>query len=371
LDARAAVQTGPRRIELQALAVPDGLGADEAVLAVEANGMCGTDWEQYKGALAAHASYPVIPGHETVGRIARIGPTAAARWGLAEGDRVAVESTVPCGKCPNCLADRWLFCDRRLIYGLTTVANAPALSGGYAEYLVLRPNSMVYPMPEHLSSEDAVFFNPLGAGFDWAVRIAGTGVGDTVVIMGPGQRGLACVVAAREAGAARIIVAGRGRRPWKLDLALQLGATHVVDTDRQSLPGMVADITDGALADRAVDTTPAAVQPVLDALDSVRAEGTIVLSANKSPDEIPGLTAKVISKALTLKGAYSVSEWAKRQAIRVLASGRHDLSALHTHTMRIEDLDRAMRILGGEVAGEEALHITVTPGDAVVGSAPR
>ena len=368
MDARAAVQTGPRRIELQALALPERLGDDEAVLAVEANGMCGTDWEQYKGSLASSAAFPVIPGHETVGRIERIGPVAAARWRLAEGDRVAVESTVPCGSCPNCRAGRWLFCSHRLIYGLTTVANAPALSGGYAEYLILRPNSMVYPMPEHLSSEDAVFFNPLGAGFDWAVRIAGTKVGDTIVIMGPGQRGLACVVAAREAGAGRIIVAGRSLRPWKLDMALQLGATHVVRTDQQSLPEAVAEITDGALADCAVDTTPAAVQPVVDALDAVRAEGTVVLSAAKSPDAIPGLSAKVMAKALTVKGAYSVSEWAKRQAIRVLSEGRHDLSPLHTHPFRIDDLHRAMRILGGEVPGEEALHITVTPREPVAAS---
>ena len=360
MDARAAVQTGDRRIELQTLTLPDRLSDDEAVLAVEANGMCGTDWEQYKGALATTARYPVIPGHEIVGRIDRIGPGAAARWRLGEGDRVAVESTVPCGTCVSCRTDRWLFCQNRIIYGLTTVANEPGLSGGYAEYLVLRPHSMVYPLPDHLSSEDAVFFNPLGSGFDWGVRIAETKVGDTVLIMGPGQRGLACVIAAREAGAGQIIVAGRGRRPWKLELARQLGATDVINTDREPVADTVREMTDGALADRAIDTTPHAVEPVLDALDAVRAEGTVVLAAVKS-DGIPGLTAKVIAKALTVRGAYSVSEWAKRQAIRVLASGRYDLSGLHTHTMAIDELDKAMRILGGEVEGEEALHITVKP----------
>ena len=58
----------------------------------------------------------------------------------------------------------------------------------------------------------------------------------------------------------------------------------------------------------------------------------------------------------------SVSEWAKLQAIRVLSEGRYDLGAVHTHTLPIAELDHAMRILGGEVEGEEALHITVTPG---------
>src|SRR5204862_5817727 len=105
----------------------------------------------------------------------------------------------------------------RLIYGLTPLARAPGLLGGYAQHVVLQPNTDVYPLPDHLSPEDAVLFNPLGAGFDWTCRVGGTRVGDSVLIIGPGQRGQCCVVAAAEAGASRIIVAGRGRRPWKFD----------------------------------------------------------------------------------------------------------------------------------------------------------
>jgi threonine dehydrogenase-like Zn-dependent dehydrogenase len=205
-----------------------------------------------------------------------------------------------------------------------------------------------------------VFFNPLGSGFDWAVRIAGTQLGDTVLIMGPGQRGLACVIAAREAGAARIIVGGRGLRPWKLDLALELGATHVVNTDQEPVVDVVRSVTGGEMADRAIDTTPHVVKPVEDCIASLRSEGTLVLTAAKE-DPVPEFVNQILVKALTVRGAYSVSEWAKRQAIRVLSAGKYDLSGLHTHTLPIDDLDRAMRILGGEVPGEEALHITVTP----------
>jgi len=360
LTALAAVQTGDRRIEMMTLPVPDEIGEDEALLAVEGNGMCGTDWDQYLGAIGQATRYPVIDGHETVGRIARIGPRAAVRMGVTEGDRVALESTRPCGSCPPCVSGRWLYCDNRLIYGLTSVNDPPGLNGGYAEYLWMRSNSRVHPLPDHLSVEDAVFFNPLGSGFDWAVRIAGTQLGDTVLIMGPGQRGLACVVAAREAGAARIIVGGRGLRPWKLDLARQLGATDVVNTDRQSVVYVVREVTDGAMADRAIDTTPHAVKPVEDCIGSLRAEGTLVLTANKE-NAVPNFVARIISQALTVRGAYSVSEWAKRQAVRVLSSGRLDLSGVHTHTLPITELDQAMRILGGEVEGEEPLHITVVP----------
>jgi len=360
MDAKAAVQVGDRQIEIRTLHVPDDVGEDEALLAVEGNGMCGSDWDQYNGGIGQSLRYPCIDGHETVGRIARIGARAQARLGVKVGDRVALESTRPCGACIPCLQGNWLFCDNRLIYGLTSVNDAPGLNGGYAEYLFMRSNTRVYPLPDTLSVEDAVFFNPLGSGFDWAVRIAGTQVGDTVLIMGPGQRGLACVIAAREAGAARIIVGGRGLRPWKLDLALALGATHVVNTHEDDVVDVVRAVTGGEMADRAIDTTPHVVKPVEDCLASLRNEGTLVLTAAKD-GEIANFVGEVMRKALTVRGAYSVSEWAKRQAIRLLSAGTYDLSALHTHTMAIDELDRAMRILGGEVPGEEALHITVTP----------
>jgi threonine dehydrogenase-like Zn-dependent dehydrogenase len=360
LKALAAVQTGDRRIEMMTVPVPDDVGEDEALLEIEGNGMCGSDWDQYLGMIGQAARYPVIDGHETVGRIAHVGARAAERMGVKEGDRVALESTRPCGACPPCLSGRWLYCDNRLIYGLTSLHDAPGLNGGYAEYLWMRSNSRVYRLPDHLSVEDAVFFNPLGSGFDWAVRIAGTRLGDTVLIMGPGQRGLACVIAAREAGAGRIIVGGRGLRPWKLDLALRLGATHVVNTDRESVVEFVREVTGGSMVDRAIDTTPHVVRPVEDCIDSLRSEGTLVLTANKE-EAVPNFVGRMIGKALTVRGAYSVSEWAKIQAVRVLSTGRLDLSGVHTHTLPITELDRAMRILGGEVAGEEPLHITVTP----------
>jgi threonine dehydrogenase-like Zn-dependent dehydrogenase len=360
VDARAAVQVGDRAIEVRALPIPDDLGEDGALLAIEANGICGTDLDQYNGALAAHVPYPVVAGHEIVGRLERVGDRAARRWGVGPGDRVAVESTVPCGACPNCRSGRWLACSRRVIYGLNPLADEPGLSGGNAEYLVLRPNSMVYPLPDHVGTQDAAFFNALGSGFDWGVRLAGTTVGDTVVIVGPGQRGLACVVAAADAGAERIVVAGRGGKPWKFEAARALGATAVVNVDEESLVDVVQHLTGGAMADRVIDTTPAGGVLAVEALRCARPEGTVVWGAAK-PDLTGDASRLVVSGALTVRGAYSVSPWAKRQAIAVLAAGRHDLSMVHTHTFSFGELDRAMAVFAGHVDGEEAVHVTIVP----------
>lgn len=362
LTSRASVLVGPRSLELTSFAVPSELGPDEALVAVEANGLCGSDWYQYQGGLVDLAPYPVVAGHETVGHIELVGEVAAQRWGVRVGDRVAIESVAPCGACPNCRGGRWRLCLEGVIYGFTTATNGHPLSGGFAQHMVLRPRSLVYPVPDHLSTEDAVLYNPLGAGFDWAIRAAGTQVGDTVLILGPGQRGLCCVVAAREAGAGKVIVAGRGRRPERLRLAQQMGATHVIDTDRTDLVEAIRDVTDGAMVDRAVDTTPGALEPLRGALHSLRPEGTLVLAGLKHGRDLPELDDHVIRKALTIRGVAMVSEWGKEQAIRVLSSGRYDFAPFHSHTMRLAELDVAMRILGGEIDGEDALHMTVVPG---------
>src|SRR5690606_29361143 len=109
----------------------------------------------------------------------------------------------------------------------------PGLWGGYAQYMYLHPNSVLHRGDAALPPGIAVMFNPLGAGFRWAVEIPRTRPGDTVVILGPGQRGLASVIACREVGAGTIIVTGLAADAKKLALARAFGADHTVDVDNE------------------------------------------------------------------------------------------------------------------------------------------
>src|SRR5947208_3881910 len=99
--ARALVLEAPRRLTERSLPLP-AIGDDDALLRVEACGLCGTDHEQWSGSLAA--GFAFVPGHEAVGVIECIGAGAAARWGVQAGDRVAVEVVQSCGACPPCRA---------------------------------------------------------------------------------------------------------------------------------------------------------------------------------------------------------------------------------------------------------------------------
>ncbi|HKJ25781.1 MAG TPA: alcohol dehydrogenase catalytic domain-containing protein, partial [Myxococcota bacterium] len=194
----AMVLTAPRKLEPRSLPIPD-LADDTALLRIEACGICGSDYEQYEGAL--RTPVPVIPGHEPLGIVEAIGDAAARRWGVDVGDRVAVETLLPCHHCDTCLGGHYPLCPTKRIYSYVPLDRGHGLHGAYAQYMVLDARSIVHRMDPTLPAEIAVMFNPLGAGFRWGVEIPNTRPGDTVVIMGPGQRGLASVIACREAGA--------------------------------------------------------------------------------------------------------------------------------------------------------------------------
>ena len=194
---RAAVLLKPKTIELREFARP-AIGADDALLRIEACGICGSDYEQYEGAAPQtedYTQYPVIPGHEPLGLIEEIGARARQRWGVAEGDRVAVRSGYGCGRCAACGRYESRACPGT--YGYTDVSKPPHLWGGYAEHMYLCPHSVMKKMDPRIPAGVAVMFNPLAAGLSWAGSIPVTGPGDRVVILGAGQRGLCCVIAAR------------------------------------------------------------------------------------------------------------------------------------------------------------------------------
>src|SRR4249919_2919175 len=109
---RAMVQTGPRALELRELERPT-IGDDEALIRVEACGICGSDVSMYE-ADPAHGGdrmvFPVIRGHEPVGIVEEIGATMAHRHGIDVGDRVAVDPFLRCGSCRYCLSGHGELC---------------------------------------------------------------------------------------------------------------------------------------------------------------------------------------------------------------------------------------------------------------------
>jgi 2-desacetyl-2-hydroxyethyl bacteriochlorophyllide A dehydrogenase len=361
MNTQAIVMSGKRDIEVCSLPVPDDPPLGGAILRVTANGLCGSDWDLFDGVLAKimPLEFPLVPGHEIVGEIAAIDLDAAKAWNVEEGDRVIVESGARCGECRECTSGR-AFCESRFNYSLTPLALEPGLWGGMSQYMVLRPGSVVMKIADHVNDLDAALFNPFGNSIHWTAEIGGVGPGDRVLVLGPGQRGLGCAMSAREEGAEQVIVTGTARDGHKLRLAERFGASHTLNVDEVDTVEAVHEITDGLGVDVVIDTTPITHAPIFDGLKALRPGGTLVVAGIKGRP-IEGLYLEtLLQRELTIRGAQATTVNSVRRALDVIEGGRYPVAELHTHTVGLDQVEEALKVLGGEVPGEP-IHITVVP----------
>ena len=355
----AMVQTAKRELQPMDIAIPD-IDEDSALLKLEACGICGSDYEQFEGVI--RTPMPAIPGHEPLGVIAKIGDRAAERWGVDVGTRVAVETMLSCHHCDNCLGGAYHLCENRKIYSYIPLSEAPGLWGGYAQYMFLHGNSVIHRVSAELAPEIGVIFNPLGAGFRWAVEMPNTQPGDTVVILGPGQRGLACVIACREVGAGTIIVTGLEADADKFAVAKLFGADHCIDVENEDSVQRVKEITGGRGADVVVDVSSYATQPVVDALSMVRMGGTVVLAGVKGFKTVDNFVSDlVVMKEINIRGAIGVTSTGYKSAIRLIESGRVPLEAMHTHNFALQDAELAIKTLAREIPDDASIHSCLIP----------
>ena len=362
--ATALVLESEKNLQRREFPIPT-IGADDALLRVEACGLCGTDYEQWLGHMKGWGGgMPIIPGHEIMGFIEHIGPLAAKRWNVKEGDRVAVEPIIPCGHCEDCVNGHYTRCQSDLGYGLyQSTAVAPHLWGGYATHVYLHPRTMVHKLPTDIPTETMTLVNPLSNAIRWVYEVGGASLGKTVVISGPGQRGLLAVAAARKAGASRIIVTGTTADRARLQLAMDLGATAVIDVEREDPVTRVAQLTDGRLADVVLDVSAGAVAPIIQAVDMVKRGGRIVLAGLKGKNKLNDFPVdKVVLREVQLVGVLSAGWESTELAIDMIRSDGESLKTLCSHLFTLDRGTEAVRTLGREISnGTEAVHITLVP----------
>jgi alcohol dehydrogenase len=359
--ARALVLEAPRTLVARHFARPE-ISADDALLRVEACGLCGTDHEEYTGQL--FPGYAFVPGHESVGIIEQIGPDAAQRWNVRAGDRVAVEVFLSCGVCAACVGGAYRRCEQhglRDMYGFVPVDRAPGLWGGYAEYQYLAPDSLLLPIPDALDPVTATMFNPLGAGIRWAVTVPELQPGAVVTVLGPGVRGLSAAVAAKEAGAAFVMITGLGPRDAaRLALAREFGADLAVDVAATDPVRALRDAA-GSLADVVVDVTANAPAALGQAVSLARAGGTIVLAGTRGSGDTPGFEPDlVVYKELRILGALGVDAVAYRAALDLLAAGRYPFAELPRRIVGLDNVDDLIRAMAGE-GDPPPVHGVVAP----------
>ena len=364
MDARllAAVKVGRQQTEVREFPMPK-VPPDAGLLKVQAVGVCGTDVHTYAESLVG---LPFIMGHENVGTIARLGRLAAQGWGLKEGDRVLAEGYRVCGHCESCLSGYFGFCPQEggqdhppEEASDSLIRFQPSRQGGFSQYLYLHPGTRFHKIPEGVPFEQATLGIPFGNGWQWAYFDGGAGPGKSVLVQGPGQQGLGCILASKEAGAHPIIASGLQRDARRLEVARSLGADFVIDVEKDDLVERVRDITGGRGVDLAIDVATGGPTTVLPALELLATQGRLIVVPRG--DEIHPFPLELMQrKCLTLKGVRGHSYRAVEMALRVIASGKSPLDKMSSHRFGLNDVDKAIRAVAGE-GGEDVVHVTVDP----------
>jgi threonine dehydrogenase-like Zn-dependent dehydrogenase len=326
------------------------VGPGEALVRVEMAGICGTDVHLWKGELPI--PLPVILGHETVGRIERLGEGLEKDWSGQElhvGDRITWASSITCGECYYCRIKRTpTRCLARKAYGISYCCEeAPHFRGGYAEWILLRKGSAIFRLPESVTTESVVGAGcALNTALQGVERI-GLAAGESVVIQGAGPVGLAALAVALDSGADPVVLIGGPRH--RLDRALELGAAAVIDLDEfrsaEQRRREAARIVGEFGADVVIECV-GHPQAVAEGLELPRDGGRyLVLGQYANSGNVEINPHLITRKQLDIKGSWAFEPRHVYAAIQMLA--RRDwgkkFAAQITHRFELSDADAALR----------------------------
>lgn len=357
----ALVLEGARAFVEREFDVPDPT-EDSALVEIELGGICGTDVKVYRQEIPAYPS-PLIMGHEILARVVAMGPAFEDKYQLSVGDRVTINSIVPCLNCSQCAVGKHRFCPRRRQYGLSFSSDeAPHLLGAFSRFMYVKPGSMLRRIPEDVPAEAAILIEGVVAnGMQWARTKAGIEPPDVVVVQGCGPQGLGCVAVAKECGASMVIVTGMSRDSERLEMAKLFGADHTLVADDVDVVSAVADLTNGEMADKVIDVTgsPHAWTTTI-GVAGIRS--TVVVAglagANKSIDFS---SDELVFKEITVKGALAKGQRAVMDAAELVISGRYPFERMVTHVFDVSDTEKAIQAVAGELDGEYPVKAAIKP----------
>ncbi|WP_026940238.1 zinc-binding dehydrogenase [Humibacter albus] len=354
----------PPAVEEVELAAP---GRGELLVRIEAAGVCHSDYHYMSGELVA--PLPLVLGHEGSGIVERLGPGVDGR--IAVGDRVALLWRPRCGRCPACLAGNPALCRGGRVQASTGglpdgTSRLSFPDGGelhhlmgvscFAERVVVNENAVV-SVPDGVPAEVAAIsacavVTGIGAVLNVVERAAGRGV----LIVGAGGVGLSSVMGANLIGAAPVIVADIDDA--KLELARELGATHVVNSQRDDLMDEVMRITRGEGVAWAVEAV-GRQQTLETTFGCVADGGTMVaigLGAVGSRFTVP--LNQLVQRQKRIVGSLYGSSNPPLDLPRIFSlylDGRLPLDRLVGDSMPLTDVNRAYEALLAGAVGREIL----------------
>ena len=319
------------------------IGEGEVLMKVHASAICGTDLHIYgwnEWAAKRMRNFPIVFGHETAGEIVEIGKSVT---GLRVGDRISVETHIPCNHCFQCGHDRRHICENMRIFGVTE-------PGAFAEYAPV-PAECAVRLRDGIPYEVGAMLEAMGAGVHGVEKAE---VRDkTVLVSGCGPIGLMVVGACKAHGARRVIACDV--LPEKLKLAEAMGADAAVNSAQTDIIQAVQRETGGAGADAAIDITGDG-GAIVAGLRALRKGGRMV-SVGLPNGEIPvNLTEDIIYREIQYTGVSGRQMFATwDDCMEILETPGFSLEPVMGERYPLEGFEDALAAIRGGAPGKMPL----------------
>lgn len=311
---------------------PDAVGPGQVRISIAAGGICGSDLHYYHagGFGTVRIREPMILGHEVAGVVAEVGPGVE---GLAAGTRVAVDPSRPCGRCRYCRAGASNQCPDMLFYG--SAMRFPHVQGAFRQDLVADA-AQCHPVPDDMDLTIAAMAEPLAVALHACAR-AGSLLGRSAIVLGAGPIGCLVALAARHAGAERVVVTDVADAPLAVirpfvdeavNVASDAGANDRFSADRGAFDAVFE-----------ASGNPAAMRSAL----AFARPGARVVQVGLAGDEVTLPINMLTAKEIAFAGTFRFHEefgW----AVEALASGRIDPRPLLTEVVPLDDAEAAFAL---------------------------
>lgn len=359
---------GKNRIEIFEEELPE-VKDDGILMEVGLTGVCGTDLhilenadsEQFKGKL------PMTPGHEVTGRVVRMGSkandTMICDASLKEGDRIVIYVFLPCNNCwwdTKFGVNHTLVCESPRPGYFFPSDRWPYFIGGWGEYMYIQPGTWIWKVPQAMPFEMSVLTEPFSMGIravEKALSLpAGKnmqtmGFGGVVAVLGSGSIGILTAIAAKIAGAGKVILSGGPRK--SLEIAKEIGAAdetiNIFETTPEERIGRVRRSSEGGYGADVVFEAAGVPSAFLEGLEMTRKLGTMVELGCLIDDGRTvalNVARQIVQKDITLHGIKSQppQDFSKSLRTMEIARDRFDITRIVTHKFPIEEAEKGIAL---------------------------
>lgn len=325
---KVAVMNGIGKMGFEERYIPQPR-ADEVLVKLEYVGICGSDLHYYEtGAIGDYVvEPPFVLGHEPGGVVVEVGANVQH---LKVGDGVALEPGKTCGHCEFCKQGKYNLCPDVVFFA------TPPVDGVFQEY-VAHEADLCFKLPENVSTLEGALIEPLAVGFHAAIQ-GDAHLGQKAVVMGAGCIGLVSMMALKARGVSEVYVVDIMEK--RLEKAMELGATGVINGAKEDVLERVQRLTDEKGMDLVIETAGTEIT-TRQAIHMAKKGSNIVLVGYSKSGKMNLPMSLVLDKELTLKTVFRYRH-IYPMAIDAVATGKVNLKGIVTDIFTLDEVQKAM-----------------------------